>query len=90
MSRDEQIEKMAKDLGIAFQLAGTTRFGAVAEVLVEAGYRKASEIFEEIDKILSHKRDFNCSEIALGYEWAMAEVRRQYIELKKKCTEDVE
>ena len=39
----EQIEEMAKDLGIAFQLAGTTRFGAVADVLVNAGYRKQSE-----------------------------------------------
>jgi hypothetical protein len=54
MNKEKQIEEMAKDLGIAFQLAGTTRFGEVAEVLVNAGYRKASEdareIFEEIEK----------------------------------------
>ncbi len=43
MRKEKQIEEMAKDLGIAFQLAGTTRFGAVAEVLVNAGYRKQSE-----------------------------------------------
>jgi replicative DNA helicase len=48
MNKDNQIQEMAKDLGIAFQLAGTTRFGAVAEVLVNAGYRKASEVAEEI------------------------------------------
>jgi hypothetical protein len=46
--KEAEIEEMAKDLGIAFQLAGTTRFGAVAEVLVNAGYRKASEVAEEI------------------------------------------
>ena len=55
MNKDKQIKEMAKTLGIAFQLAGTTRFGEVAEVLVNAGYRKASEvareIFEEIDEI---------------------------------------
>jgi hypothetical protein len=39
----EEIEAMAKDLGIAFQLAGTTRFGAVAEILVNTGWRKQSE-----------------------------------------------
>ena len=48
MNRDKQIEEMAKDLGIAFQLAGTTRFGEVAEVLVNAGYRKTSDIAREI------------------------------------------
>ena len=35
MDKQKQIEEMAKDLGIAFQLAGTTRFGAVAEILVD-------------------------------------------------------
>ena len=40
---DKQIEEMAKDMGIAFQLSCTTRFGAVAEVLVEVGYRKIPE-----------------------------------------------
>ena len=48
----EQIEEMAKDLGIAFQLAGTTRFGAVAEVLVNAGYRKQSEAIDNFVKRL--------------------------------------
>ena len=48
MDRKEQIEEMAKDLGIAFQLAGTTRFGAVAEVLVNADYRKASADVVEV------------------------------------------
>ena len=55
MNKEKQIEEMAKDLGIAFQLAGTTRFGEVAECLVSAGYRKASEvareIFEEIEQV---------------------------------------
>lgn len=45
---NKQIEEMAKALGIAFQLAGTTRFGEVAEVLVNAGYRKESEVATEI------------------------------------------
>ena len=39
----QMIEEMAKDLGIAFQLAGTTRFGAVAEILVDKWQRKIPE-----------------------------------------------
>ena len=46
--KQTEIKEMAKDLGIAFQLAGTTRFGEVAEVLVNAGYRKTSDIARKI------------------------------------------
>lgn len=51
MSKEKQIEEMTKDLGIAFQLAGTTRFGAVAEILVNAGYRKASDVAKLEEKL---------------------------------------
>ena len=54
MSKEKQIGEMAKTLGIAFQLAGTTRFGEVAEVLVDAGYRKSSEVAEEIFAEIEH------------------------------------
>ena len=62
----EQIEEMAKDLGIAFQLAGTTRFGAVAEVLVNAGYRKQSEG----EWVVTYKNDlwyYDCPFCGGGY-----------------------
>ena len=39
----KQIEELARDIGIAFQLSGTTRFGAVAEILVEQGYRNCKD-----------------------------------------------
>ena len=50
---DQKFKEIAKDLGIAFQLAGTTNFGAVAEVLFNAGYRKDSEIAREIGDEIS-------------------------------------
>ena len=43
MDKQKQIEELAKDIGIAFQLAGTTRFGAVAEILVDKWQRKLPE-----------------------------------------------
>lgn len=80
MNRDKQIEEMAKDLGIAFQLAGTTRFGAVAEVLVNAGYRKASEvareIFEEIEATIRKHDKRPKYQLMLD----LAELKRKYTE----------
>ena len=56
MDKNIQISTLAKDMGIAFQLAGTTRFGPVAENLVNAGYCKiedaAAEIFAWIDSMM--------------------------------------
>ena len=90
MNRDKQIEEMAKDLGIAFQLAGTTRFGEVAEILVNAGYRKstdlAREIFEEIERLF----DLNAlqGDIFTG-KYFDPELQDDIAELKKKYTEEV-
>jgi hypothetical protein len=36
----QMIEEMAKDMGIAFQISGTTKFATIAEMLVSYGYRK--------------------------------------------------
>ena len=62
--REKLIGEMAKTLGIAFQLAGTTRFGEVAEVLYNAGYRKstevAEEIFGEIEEMLNMQAKIVC------------------------------
>lgn len=53
---EKQIKDMAKDLGIAFQLAGTTQFSAVAEVLVNAGYcKRQNDVIEELAKIIDDK-----------------------------------
>jgi hypothetical protein len=100
MNKEKQIEEMAKLLH-GYCKAPCPNGGCdscvaydKAKALFDAGYCKASdvaeEIFAEIDKILSHKRDFNCSEIAFGYEWALAEVCRRYVKLKKKYTEGEE
>ena len=40
MDKQKQIDEMAKDMGIAFQISSTTRFTEISEVLVDAGYRK--------------------------------------------------
>ncbi len=96
MSRDKQIEEMAKDLGIAFQLARTTRFGAVAEVLVNAGYRKAEdvamEIFEELEKYIANleyrantpRKTVNVEELKAQVNWILHEVVPATIAVLKK------
>ncbi len=92
MNRDKQIEEMAKDLGIAFQLAGTTYFGAVAEVLVNAGYRKAPEVAKEIFKDIDHMLSMMFEEYAsLGHKEYSAVIEGIYRKLKileKKYTEE--
>lgn len=74
MDKEKQIGEMAKTLGIAFQLAGTTRFGEVAEVLVNAGYRKTSEVAEEIIRIL---RAAGITEFRYPI---VAEIKKKYME----------
>jgi hypothetical protein len=81
MTKDKQIKEMAKDLGIAFQLAGTTRFGDVAEVLVNAGYRKSTDLAREIFELVE------CAfSPALVYEGHT--VKAYLAELKKEYTEE--
>lgn len=43
MNKEDKIKELAKDISIAFQLAGTTKFGAVAEILVDKWQRKIPE-----------------------------------------------
>lgn len=40
---EEMVKELAKDMGIAFQLANTTRFGVIAADLIRIGYRKIPE-----------------------------------------------
>ena len=40
---EEMVKELAKDMGIAFQLANTTRFGVIAADLIGIGYRKIPE-----------------------------------------------
>lgn len=40
MNKEDRIKELAKDMGIGFQLSGTTRFGPVAAELVEMGYQR--------------------------------------------------
>lgn len=43
----------------------------------------AREVIDEINNGIDIK-DFNCSEIAAGYLWAIADVRKLLLKLKKK------
>lgn len=51
--KKQAIEEMAKDMGVSFQLAGTTRFGAVAEALIRFGWIKPSK-----DSVVLSKEEF--------------------------------
>lgn len=89
MTKDEQIKEMAKDLGIAFQLAGTTRFTDVAEILVNAGWCKTSdvidEIFEELAKATGEWGCYCITSTKMGY--LTSDVHRTLSYLRKKHTE---
>ena len=71
--KDDRIKELAKDMGIGFQLSGTTRFGPVAAELVEMGYQriKKDDIViskEEYYKYQNLKRDVEHSfEYDQGY-----------------------
>lgn len=45
---EEEIKEMVKTLGIAFQLTTSRNFKDIAEILINADYRKVSEIAREI------------------------------------------
>lgn len=72
-SLEDKIKELAKDMGIGFQLSGTTRFGPVAAELVEMGYQriKKDDIIisrEEYEKYQNLKRDVEYSfEYNQGY-----------------------
>ena len=54
MSRDKQIEEMAKDIALNMQILPNPKehpSHQMARLLFEDGYRKASDIFEEIEDI---------------------------------------
>lgn len=51
--QEKQIEEMAKDMGVSFQLAGTTRFGAVAEALIRFGWIKPDK-----DSVVLSKEEY--------------------------------
>ena len=87
MSREKQIEEMAKIIANA---NGNEQYAAYhipdATDLYNAGYRKASEvaeeIFGEIDKLLrQHRIEFDMSCVDFYFE-------KHYAELKKKYTEE--
>lgn len=84
MSRDKQIEEMANEIMKVVMRNRNMR--QVAETLYNAGYRKASDIFEEIESILSS------DEIDEGLKYdeywgasvAISRIDNKLAELKKK------
>ena len=55
MNKEDKIKELAKDMGIGFQLSGTTRFGPVAAELVEMGYQRIKK-----DDIIISKEEYSC------------------------------
>ena len=53
------------------------------EKLYNAGYRKASDVIDDVNRSLTTKV-FNSNEIATGYFWAITDVRKLLLKLKKK------
>lgn len=109
MDKDKQIEEMAVENLVAFLWHNTAMYDEdlifdVAEALVNAGYRKASEVAEEIDDlrryiILNENIAKKCKSNCTGHEeeyWrgklsAFLQIRGYLdTELKKKYTEDGE
>ena len=79
MNKDKQIDEMAKDLyGMSIDTMIDCEY--VAEELIAKGYRKASdvaeEIFAEIDKLLAVDRN---GEANLDVR-ALAELKKKYTE----------
>ena len=89
MSRDKQIEEMAKQLYGNFGLSMPTARNVATYLTEKKGYRKASEvareIFEEIERLL----DFNAlqGDIFTG-RYFSDELEADIAELKNKYTEN--
>lgn len=91
---NKQIEEMAKTICIGAREGcdGCKRIDdcslrRISERLYNAGYRKASDVAREVVDEINNAipvKDFNCSEIATGYLWAIADVRRLLLRTKKK------
>lgn len=81
MNKDNQIEEMAVELWHNTTIREADMCDDVAEYLYNAGYRKASEIFEEIETSLQIA-DFKGSEV---YYVIRAD---DYIHYKKKYLEE--
>ena len=94
MSRDKQIEEMAKVIKSSLDGLGSGNFTfsgdgistMFAEALYNAGYRKSSEvareIFEEIDPLLDkYMNDANYSTGEIIYD--LAELKKKYTESEK-------
>ena len=95
---NKQIEEMAKDIRIAeteymvamltadidSMIDGTAgEDERIATALYEMGYRKASDVIDDVNRSLTTKV-FNSNEIATGYLWAITDVRKLLLKLKKK------
>ena len=92
MSRDKQIEEMAKDLHSAYAI-NKLYTEDVANYLYNAGYRKATDIFEEIEskiatleyKAKTPRKTVKVEELKAQVNWVLHEVVPNTIaELKKK------
>lgn len=79
----QAVEEMAKDIGIAFQLSGTTRFGAVAEILVEQGYKNCK------DKVVLSKEEWaRLRNLEINYDDTYEHYREYSNENKKLKAEN--
>ena len=88
--RNPQAHEVEECLGCEFK-KGMCDTYRLAETLYNAGYRKTSEsvkeIFNDIAENFPSDHDFNCSDISLGYVWALAEVRRMLAKIRHKYEE---
>ena len=77
LSRDKQIEELTKDL-YGYSIDTEEDAAYVAKILIDKGYRKASDIALEVFEWLEEKGFLNIE------VWAIQDVKD---ELKKKYTE---
>lgn len=101
-NKEEQIDEMAKDLRALDCLQYNPNYTASYQRAVglhSLGYRKASEIFEEIEEIRLRQirkseffRNGSTEEMERkfyeGAEWGLRQLSHWFAELKKKYTQD--
>lgn len=95
MSREERIEATAKDICPLYKEYGSCErcddelaiddapciYKCMAKLFVENNYCKASDIFEEIDKLLrQHRIEFDMSCVDFYFEKHYAELKKKYKE----------
>ena len=90
----EETKEMAKTLGIAFQLTTSRNFKDIAEILINADYRKVSEIakeiFEEVESCKWSETQYGDSKLCFEINASKYEkIKKKYTGAKECTTKEI-